>query len=156
MPRAQHEAATIHYEADGPFWRFIALMNGRRVGYAYCHQTSGRLNIQDLHVYDSLRPPWSITDPIRVLLRLPRPAVNFRGNGIGTVLITRIIEEARKEQIQEIWGSVKQDDVNATPGLLDWYQRRGFMILEPDAECLKDSAWRISLTFPEAAHHISG
>jgi len=47
--------------------------------------------------------------------------------------------------MSEIWGSVTQEDIHQTHYLLDWYQRRGFTISNPDEECVHTAAKKIVL-----------
>jgi len=127
-----------------------ALWRGNRVGYAWCKSDRGRLHISDLHVDDNFQthvPP---------LLRLLPPCFrrgnkNFRNNGIGSMILQRVLTESVAAGIDEVWGAVVMRDIDRTLSLLDWYLRRGFTISEPDSECMDNAVKKISHTLTMAS-----
>jgi N-acetylglutamate synthase-like GNAT family acetyltransferase len=65
------------------------------------------------------------------------------GEGIGRELLRRFLQEADASGVREIYGSVTGDDLQRSPFLLGWYERHGFQILEPDAECIPQAIKKI-------------
>ena len=66
-----------------------------------------------------------------------------RAHGLGTLLVTRVEQTARKLNATRIAGRVVDDDLKAFSGLLRWYQRQGFDIKTPLANDDKNTVARI-------------
>jgi GNAT superfamily N-acetyltransferase len=126
----------VHVEA---FWR------GSRVGYAWCEKNANRLHISDFNVESEFPCPARGIEAFLFPSRRNRTK-NFRKQGLGSTILQRVIDECTKEGLSEIWGGVVQLDLDATPQLLEWYARRGFEIIEPDAET-REAAKKISMKF---------
>jgi GNAT superfamily N-acetyltransferase len=105
-----------------------------RVGEIKCNiQDSGVMNIGDIEIYDNIarsKPGilWFI--PWKVWKRLTKK--NFRGRGLGSLLLELAINYARRRGLRQIRGFVVRKDLAATPWLLDWYSRYGFQIIPND------------------------
>lgn len=106
-------------DEDGDF-DVEARCGGKRIGYAWGIRDDDRLNLTDLHVEE-----------------------DRRRQGIGHELLVRILREADTAGIRLVWGSVTTDDLRNFPTLLIWYEKNGFVVHEPDAECLKGAAKKI-------------
>ena len=88
---------------------------------------AGVLEIKDIAIANEVSPP----PPLWVQrLKLPwRPQpINYRGQGLGSALLSYLIEHARTQGFASLWGEVFRPDVENTPKLLDWYQKHGFEI----------------------------
>ncbi len=120
------QEVTIEFEKAE--WLFEAKWCQRRVGAAACILEGTILKIGDLKVKDDFFLPWPFAHNILILLGVPCRRLNFRGLGIGTALLNRIISEADQSGISLLWGSVTASDIAKTPYLLDWYQRMGFEV----------------------------
>ena len=83
---------------------------------------------------------------VRLLLSdLILESEHLKHRGIGNQLLDQLVAKAKSEGITEIYGSVTHDDVVRTPYLLAWYQRHGFVITEPDQDCLPNAKVKIVL-----------
>jgi ribosomal protein S18 acetylase RimI-like enzyme len=79
-------------------------------------------------------------------------SIDYRGRGLGTVLLRSLIAYSQGQGFQDIQGHVFQADLENTPYLLRWYQQQGFQLLaanEHDPPELVASL-RMSLTCTEA------
>mgnify|MGYP003594424609 CR=1 FL=1 len=113
----------LRINTDGDLWTLDYVWQGRRLGRITATRNGKRLLIGDFLVDNPQN----------------------RGHGIGKCLLDEFLKTAREEAISEVWGSVTQDDIQQTPYLLDWYQRLGFTISEPDGECIETAAKKIVL-----------
>jgi GNAT superfamily N-acetyltransferase len=126
------------------FPNFKATWRDTCVGYVFCSRDHDRLKICDFKVNDKITVRWPFWHNLLVFLGIPVRKQNFQGLGVGTRMMTLVIEEAKKAGIQEIWGSVVQMDIEQTPNLLKWYEGQGYILLEPDEECLNGAIKKIS------------
>jgi ribosomal protein S18 acetylase RimI-like enzyme len=53
-----------------------------------------------------------------------------RHKSLGTAMLQTLFEVARREGIRYMHGFVTPDDQQATPGLVAWYRREGFLVQE--------------------------
>ena len=112
------------FETGDDLWTINVLINGRE----YRTLTAAR-------------------DGVRLLLSdIVLESEKLKHRGIGSQLLDMLITKARSEGIAVIYGSVTQDDIENTPYLLDWYQRHGFVLTEPDQECNPSAKKKIVLT----------
>jgi GNAT superfamily N-acetyltransferase len=63
------------------------------------------------------------------------PGGSFRGRGLGGALLETIIGWARHCEFQCIRGKIATEDLDAMPGLLAWYERRGFTFAPEQQDC---------------------
>jgi hypothetical protein len=117
---------------DGDF-DVEAHIDGIRVGYAWGIRDGDRLHLTDIRV-DEFAPCGGSMLP-RVIQSFFPPA-KLRGTGVGRELLRRFLRNADTAGVCEVWGSVTEDDLRNWPGLLDWYGRYGFVVREPDSECI--------------------
>ncbi len=113
----------LRIDTDGDVWRFDLMQREERLGWLHAVRTGGRLLLGDI-VLENLK---------------------YKGQGIGRRLLDAFVKTAQEEGISEVWGSVTQEDIQQTPYLLDWYQRLGFTISDPDEECVHTAAKKIVL-----------
>lgn len=57
----------------------------------------------------------------------------YRGSGLGTMLLDRIMSWAGTSGVTKIWGGIVQKDIDESPFLLEWYQRHGFTVEAPES-----------------------
>ena len=98
----------------------------------WANRTIGRLtglldnslsaHLQDMEVEDSMPIKRGLSDRISGRTRTQ----SFRGKGIGWSLLTAFITICQDRGVTQVIGAVVQHDLDATPGLLDWYARQGF------------------------------
>jgi GNAT superfamily N-acetyltransferase len=96
-----------------------------RIGYAWATSEDDRLHLADIRV-DEQAPEVKSLAGLR--------GRSFRGHGIGSELLKRVLHKADTSGIRETWGTVTKADL--TPSLLRWYERNGFVIVDPDEECV--------------------
>ena len=140
----------ILFESVDDLWCLDAVCRRRPVAYVRSVRKADRLLLSDIKVDDAVPMPWPVLDEVRILLQIDCPTRSFRRLGIGTLLLTRLIAEAKERGIKEIWGSVTPSDIIASPHLLQWYRKFGFSVENPDGECLAGASWKISLTLSGA------
>lgn len=56
---------------------------------------------------------------------------------MGSMLIRQVKEEAIATGVEHVRDSVTESVLKRCPFVLGWYERRGFEIVDPDANCLK-------------------
>ena len=113
----------------------------------FVFETEGNLWIITLLVrhrhYIALK---AVRQDVRLLLSdLVLESEHLKHRGLGNQLLDQLVAKAKSEGINEIYGSVTHDDVVRTPYLLAWYQRHGFVITEPDQDCLPNAKVKIVL-----------
>ena len=111
------------FEADDDLWIITLIVQQRRYRALTAVRHDGRLLLSDLFLESE----------------------HVKRHGIGNQLLDMLIAKAKSEGIAEIYGSVTHDDVGKTPYLLAWYERRGFIITEPDHECRSNAKVKIVL-----------
>lgn len=120
-----------------------AIWNGRPVGRVTCDLQRRRLQLCHIEAFERVmvRAGW-----LRRLLTGSQVVVhNFQRHGIGSRMFDRMMAEARRLNVFEVWGFVMKDALAARPWLLDWYRARGFTVDEPDHECMDGAAHKITL-----------
>lgn len=115
----------------GDSFDIVAFWRGYPAGQAYCIVKDHRLKIGDLKVPLPYRFPWR---GFR-WLRFPYTTVDCRRRGIGTTIMQRVLSEAARLGIVEVWGEIVDFDLARSPFLATWYERLGFTVSEPDSEC---------------------
>lgn len=104
-----------------------------RIAYANCWGEPPVLHLHDLHVEKSVPAPESrFARFLRKLTGTARPTVECRKLGIGTALLRLIVRNARSSGFSEIRGKIARHDLEAFPGLIDWYVRQGFLAGPPE------------------------
>ena len=58
----------------------------------------------------------------------------YRGRGLGTILLDEVIRLARVDRLEEVWGWVTLAHFLATKHLLEWYSKYGFAVRDDKAE----------------------
>ena len=112
------------FETGDHLWTINVLINGRQYTTLTAVRNGLRLLISDLVLESE----------------------HLKHRGIGSQILDMLIAKARSEGIADIYGSVTQDDIENTPYLIDWYQRHGFVLTEPDQECIPGAKKKIVLT----------
>ena len=137
----------VVFEPDEVLWIFKLRRSKDRIGYAYCIVTDNCMKINDLLVEEELQVParvsWCPFLPLKI-----RKSISFRGQGLGSLLLNRVLQEADAAGIHTVWGSVTQNDIQRTPHLLEWYRRKGFFVGKPDDECIGTAVAKILRTRP--------
>jgi len=124
----------MFFNTDANLWTLELLEHGKRLGRIIAVRDGARLLLSDI--------------------RLENP--KHKHQGIGSRLLNEFLTKAQKSGINEVWGSVTQDDIQKTSYLLDWYQRRGFSVLEPDDKCVKPAVRKIMMKLPNKVSEIIG
>jgi GNAT superfamily N-acetyltransferase len=117
-------------DEDNGFLFFAVEDAGRQVGLVSCREDgNSRWRIEDFTIEDAAIIPPSV---LRRLLRLKPRKENYRRRGIGGALMASVIAEARRRGVRCLRGSVVESDLNGNPRLLEWYERLGFRVVEPE------------------------
>lgn len=122
-------SAEVRFNTHTDLWTIDLVAHGTRLGKIWGVRNGSRLLLSDITVED------------------PR----HMHEGIGSRLLEAFLARARESGITEVWGSVTHDDIRQTPHLLDWYQKRGFSVFEPDDECLETAIKKIVIKLPNNA-----
>ena len=72
----------------------------------------------------------------------------YQGLGIGTATLEFLIKYVKEKGIKKLHGSITQDDLNANPKLIKWYQDNGFTVEAITAQEMENSVARICLYLP--------
>lgn len=114
------------------------------VGKAYCiFNDSKSLLLAEILINDNLDFE-SIQDKLFKLTHWFEPT-DYRRKGLGTYLLKSIIKLAKTQGIKEIYGSLTEQDIEANPNLINWYQKYGFKLEAPTSEEVKTAKYRICL-----------
>ena len=113
-------------------WSFHVYTQGfPKVAYANCFVHAKReLHLADIKVEDQvqiLRPRWPFS------LFLPPSRKSFRGVGLGSALLMRILQVAKREGFETVTGRIFPKDLKERPRLPHWYAQFGFSN-RPDGE----------------------
>lgn len=106
-------------------WSFHVSTQGfPRVAYVNCLLGTDReLQLADIKVEDCVNAPphkWPIS------LFLPRQRKSFRGIGLGTALLDRVLQAAKREGFRMVTGRIFPKDLKEQPWLPHWYAQFGF------------------------------
>ena len=127
-----HDRYGVEYEiweyVNRHFWDFILRRGKAQFGYAYCSLSDGLLEIIDICIENEfVKEPWFrwpfFFPPLRWRTE------NCRNRGLGTALIERVIDEARKKGVRHIKGRLKDLPKEKNKDLRQWYRNCGFSIL---------------------------
>jgi len=107
-------------------------------GDVYIRDDSDPLNRRSIFSDYASLPAW-IKKNVKVT-EVNKHFKNYRHQGLGTKLLTLLIEHAREKNVQRIYGNVMKDDIGKTPGLIEWYERHGFQRCGPYQGCIANAA----------------
>jgi len=115
------------------------------VGEAKCVRESPEtLFLKDVAIANNVRLTL-FNNRAALLRRLPRyrpKRISYRGKGLGTVLLSCLIDHARVGGVRYLYGKVMRQDLENISKLLQWYQKHGFEIKQPTSEDDPDiTAW---------------
>lgn len=145
MTKCQMSKIRIEASIDDEPWIWEAYYGGEYAGQLACvPQENGNLLFSDVVISDGTQSmpmlPWW-----KRLLGVKNKAPDFRNKKIGTELTRTMLEAAKNKQIKRIYGSIVQKDIDESPHLLDWYEKMGFRICEPDDDCLGNAVKKIEM-----------
>ena len=140
--RIDPKKVELRADTDRGFIRYEIWWRGKQIGYANVNNFGAIVEIADLRIADlpaerreqlrTLKREWllNIDGLIRALLwRVP----SSRGCGLGTLLLRRIIEDAKRSGAKAIVGKLAPRDLEVWAELPKWYEKHGFEIV-PDAK----------------------
>lgn len=115
------------------------------VGEAKCVRESPKaLLLKDISIANAvmLNPSTSWAALLSKLPGYQPKLISYRGKGLGSVLLSCLIEHARVTGVRYLYGKVMRQDLENIPKLLQWYQKHGFEIKQPTLEDDPDiTAW---------------
>ena len=121
-------------EIEGDLALIFAIWESRTIGRLTGLLDSSAAHLQDVVVEDSMPIKRGLSDRLVGRTR----ARSFRGQGIGSKLLTEFLTICRSRGVTQVIGAVVQRDIDATPGLLDWYARHGFQKRAPSESPLPE------------------
>ncbi|MFT5725933.1 MAG: GNAT superfamily N-acetyltransferase [Desulforhopalus sp.] len=137
----------IIIEGDFEDGALIAIYKGLRAGHLHFFDNGeGVACLGDIKVFGANDVKPGLLERIIHIAGMRRYN-GFRNRGIGTALLSRFFELARKNNVKRIYGLVVVSDLDDTPSLLQWYVGHCFIILPPDQECIANAKHKIELTF---------
>ena len=122
-------------------------LNGLRdmVGHIKCvFESPNEMLLADIHFEDKIeRTPLG-----RIYAFFHQEPKNYRRLRLGTATLKFLIQYIKKKGIKNLHGSITQDDLNANPNLIKWYQDNGFTVEPLTTEEIENSVARICLYLP--------
>jgi hypothetical protein len=109
------------------------------IGEARCvKETDHRLLLGDIAIANkAMLTPYHQTS-FKRLVRYRPQAISYRRKGLGSALLSFIIDYVRAEGGQYLYGKVMRQDVENNPKLIQWYQSHGFDLQVPLPEDEED------------------
>lgn len=132
------------YKSQAVFIFLVRNEREKRVGKAYCIlKESKSLLLADLIIsadayFENLQ------DKFFKLTHWFEPT-DYRRKGLGSYLLKFIINLAKNQGIKKIYGSLTEQDIEANPNLINWYQKYGFKLEAPTSEEVETAKYRICL-----------
>lgn len=112
----------------------FAIWSNRTIGRLTGLLDSDAAHLQDVVVEDSLPIKRGLVDRLSRRTRTR----SFRGHGIGSSLLNEFLSVCRCRGVTQAIGAVVQHDLDASPGLLDWYARHDFQRRVPSESPLPE------------------
>jgi len=91
--------------------------------------------IEDIEI----RNDFERTDSFMASIMQPKDKKCYRGQGLGTALLKLAIDAGKKKNLKRICGSIVRKDVDRTPDLIEFYERRGFKRISSYPGCLANA-----------------
>jgi hypothetical protein len=117
---------------DDRSWFFKAFYRTSCAAHMHCSLDGDHVTLCDLNVFDKgFRPRDGYRERVRrFLLSQPKPEhiANFRGRGLGTILLQLLAERGKRAGFLYIQGKMVDRDIARYPHLPDWYKCRGFEV----------------------------
>lgn len=132
----------VHYVILNDELDAEARLHGLKIGYVNCIKRDARLQLADIRIDHVSRRRPTFLERLRSLIGVPR-LPELRHRGIGSELLKTVLRAADSAGIHEIWGCVTHEDLATQPRLLGWYERHGFIVQEPDEECVTGTVKKI-------------
>lgn len=155
MSHDDDSAASLKSEQDGGLYTLRVLVRNRQVGHLFAViESESEVLLSELIVEKEVTDSRGSTNWMPGGLRRKPVSESFRGRGYGTKMLMHFLVWCREMGFSQAYGSIVQHDLDETPGLLEWYQRRGFEILPPDDRCLRTAVWMV--VWRDGGHHSSG
>ena len=137
MKRFDINDVVIHAEILEALWTFRAKWHGCKVGEATCACEESRVLLSDIESKGSLEVYLNIIDKLLAKIGcISTEYINFQRRGIGTKLLTEVIKCFHKSDMDELYGFITASDEQQTPGLRNWYRKKGFDILPLKSDCI--------------------
>jgi GNAT superfamily N-acetyltransferase len=95
------------------------------VGHIKCiFESPNEMVLGDIHFEDKIaRKPLG-----SIYAFFHKEPKSYRKLGLGTVTLKFLIKYVKEKGIKKLHGSITQDDLNANPKLIKWYQDNGFTV----------------------------
>ncbi len=112
------------------------------VGHTDCiFESDNEMLLADIHFEDNIaRPPLG-----HIYAFFHQEPKSYRKLGLGTATLEFLIKYIKEKGIRKLHGSITQNDINANPKLIKWYQNNDFTVETPTAQEIENSVARICL-----------
>jgi hypothetical protein len=95
------------------------------VGQIKCNfQSPNEMLLADIHFEDKI----ARTALGRIYAFFHQEPKSYRKLGLGNATLKFLIKYVKEKGIKKLHGSITQDDLNANPKLIKWYQDNGFTV----------------------------
>ncbi len=112
------------------------------VGHIKCNfESPNEILLADIHFEDNIaRPPLG-----HIYAFFHQKPKSYRKLGLGNATLKFLIKYIKEKGIKKLHGSITQDDLNANPNLIKWYQDNGFIVEPLTAQEIENSVASICL-----------
>ena len=112
------------------------------VGHINCiFESPNEMLLAEIHFEDNIaRSPLG-----RIYAFFHQEPKCYQRLGLGTATLEFLIKYVKEKGIKKLHGSITQDDLNANPKLIKWYQDNGFTVEPLTAQEIENSVSRICL-----------
>lgn len=119
------ETYSVRFLRSDQLWNIKLFHNGRLIGAADCPVHSAEsLLLGNIEIFSTAVPPSLMAGDTA-----PQPPPpDYRGRGLGTLLLNFVITQARLSGFQRITGHLHPQNLADNPALPDWYRRRKFNV----------------------------
>jgi hypothetical protein len=138
-----YQVEVIEYESILSLKVYRSL-NGLRdmVGHINCvFKSHNEMLLGDIHFEDKIdRKPLG-----RIYAFFYQEPKSYQRLGLGTATLEFLIKYIKEKGIKKLHGSITQDDLNANPKLITWYQDNGFTVEDLTAQKIENRVASICL-----------
>jgi len=130
----QEYQLVVHEDSDD-FFSAELRYRGEWIGKIEC-----KFDLPDIMVVEDLEiRNDSDSEPAFHRMRAKSNPINYRGRGLGTALLGLAVTSAKGKGVKHIYGSIVQKDINKTPNIVEFYERRGFKKVAHYPGCLANA-----------------
>ncbi|WP_201321776.1 GNAT family N-acetyltransferase [Pseudanabaena sp. lw0831] len=112
------------------------------VGHINCvFESPNEMLLGDIHFEDNI-----VCNRLKLIYAFfHQEPKSYQGLGLGTATLEFLVKYIKDKGTKKLHGSITQDDLNANPNLIKWYQDNGFTVETLTAQEIVNSVARICL-----------